>query len=171
VNEDTGDAIPNRALRAMRAGAIVGLANHTVLLRKDGTEISIDDSGSPIKGSDGGVRGAVLIFRDVTERRRSENALRDAYQEGRRRQQEAESLARVARTINTLDLDAALEGIAESASTLLGADVATVFRLDAGGESLTLVAVRGPRVLSRERGMVLRRGAGLVWLAVDRRLR
>src|SRR5262249_45610426 len=64
---------------------------------------------------------------------RSEEALRRAYREARKRQQEAESLATVARTINTLDLDAALRNIAESACALLEADVATVYRLDASG--------------------------------------
>jgi PAS domain S-box-containing protein len=49
VNEDTHELVENPALRAMREGQIVGLANHTVLISKNGTEIPIDDSGSPIK--------------------------------------------------------------------------------------------------------------------------
>ncbi|HZF41723.1 MAG TPA: CHASE3 domain-containing protein [Blastocatellia bacterium] len=69
VNEQTRQTVENPALRAMREGLIVGLANHTVLIAQDGTETPIDDSGAPIKGAEGKIIGAVLIFRDITERR------------------------------------------------------------------------------------------------------
>lgn len=72
VNEQTRRPVENPAIRAMREGVIVGLANHTVLIAKDGTEISIDDSGAPIRDSEGKMIGAVLIFRDITERRQAE---------------------------------------------------------------------------------------------------
>jgi PAS domain S-box-containing protein len=58
----------------LSAGTIVGLANHTVLLARDGREISIDDSGSPIIDDQGEILGVVLVFRDVTQRRRAEEA-------------------------------------------------------------------------------------------------
>jgi len=77
VNEQTRKTVENPALRAMREGVIVGLANHTVLIAKDGTEIPIDDSGSPIKTSEGKIIGAVLIFRDVTNRRKMEALLQE----------------------------------------------------------------------------------------------
>jgi PAS domain S-box-containing protein len=51
---------------------IVGLANHTILVRKDGTEVPIDDSGAPIRDRDGKTMGVVLVFRDITERKRME---------------------------------------------------------------------------------------------------
>ena len=51
------------------------MANHTVLIRKDGSEIPIDDSGAPIKDKDGKTTGVVLIFRDITERKKAEEAL------------------------------------------------------------------------------------------------
>jgi PAS domain S-box-containing protein len=69
VNEQTRQMVENPALRAMREGLIVGLANHTVLISRDGTQIPIDDSGAPIKGAEGKIIGAVVIFRDITERR------------------------------------------------------------------------------------------------------
>src|SRR5215475_8109606 len=69
MNEQTRETVENPALQAMQEGLIVGLANHTVLIAKDGTEMSIDDSGAPIKGAEGKIIGAVLIFRDITERR------------------------------------------------------------------------------------------------------
>ncbi|MFN2576295.1 MAG: PAS domain S-box protein [Pyrinomonadaceae bacterium] len=71
VNEDTRSEVENPALRALKDGVIYGLANHTLLLTKDGREIAIDDSGAPIT-SDGESLGAVLVFRDISERRRAE---------------------------------------------------------------------------------------------------
>ncbi|RPI91778.1 MAG: PAS domain S-box protein, partial [Chloroflexi bacterium] len=75
VNEDTRLSVDNPALRAIRDGQIVGLANHTVLVSRDGTEMFIDDSGAPIKGPAGEPTGAVLIFRDITSRRQARRAL------------------------------------------------------------------------------------------------
>jgi PAS domain S-box-containing protein len=75
VNEDTRQPVENPALRALREGRIVGLANHTVLISKDGTERPIDDSAAPIRDEKGGISGSVLVFRDITERKRSEAVL------------------------------------------------------------------------------------------------
>src|SRR5262249_40129925 len=58
--------------RALRDGAVVGLANHTVLVGKDGVERPIDDSAAPIVDGHRRVSGCVLVFRDITERRRWE---------------------------------------------------------------------------------------------------
>jgi signal transduction histidine kinase len=78
VNEQTRAAVENPVARVLKEGTTVGLANHTLLLAKDGTERPIDDSGAPISDGHGGVGGVVLVFRDVTERRRSERELREA---------------------------------------------------------------------------------------------
>lgn len=78
VNEQTREPVDNPALRAIKEGEVVGLANHTVLIAKDGTEITIDDSGSPIVDHEGKILGAVLIFRDITERRAAEDRFRMA---------------------------------------------------------------------------------------------
>lgn len=61
----------------MRDGAVAGLASNTLLIAKDGTERPIDDSAAPIRNAMGEVAGAVLVFRDVTERREQENSARD----------------------------------------------------------------------------------------------
>ncbi|MBB5339083.1 ATP-binding protein [Tunturiibacter gelidoferens] len=74
-NEDTRAAVENPVDKVRRLGTIVGLANHTFLVAKDGTEICIDDSGAPICDSSGKMIGIVLVFRDITERRMSEGAL------------------------------------------------------------------------------------------------
>ncbi|HEY3580178.1 MAG TPA: PAS domain S-box protein [Pyrinomonadaceae bacterium] len=69
VNEATRAPVENPALRALREGLVVGLANHTVLIKKDGSERPIDDSAAPIRNEAGLVSGCVLIFRDVTAQR------------------------------------------------------------------------------------------------------
>ncbi len=71
-NEATGKQVENPTVRALRDGAIVGLANHTVLVSKDGAERPIDDSAAPIRSADDDVMGSVLVFRDVTKQRRSD---------------------------------------------------------------------------------------------------
>ena len=74
VHETTRESVDNPALRAMKTGAIVALANHTVLIARDGSERLIDDSAAPIRGEADAVNGAVLVFRDVTDRRQAEAA-------------------------------------------------------------------------------------------------
>ncbi len=72
VNHDTRQEVENPALRALREGKIVGLANHTLLIARDGTERPIGDSASPMRDGSGATVGAVLVFRDVTEHIRAE---------------------------------------------------------------------------------------------------
>jgi PAS domain S-box-containing protein len=72
VNEVTHQPVENPALRALRQGIVVGLANHTILIKKEGTECPIDDSAAPIRNEEGYVSGCVLIFRDVTAQRVAE---------------------------------------------------------------------------------------------------
>jgi PAS domain S-box-containing protein len=74
-NEETRAAVENPVDKVRRLGTIVGLANHTFLVSRDGTEICIDDSGAPIRNTAGRMIGIVLVFRDITERRLSEGAL------------------------------------------------------------------------------------------------
>ncbi|HKD37397.1 MAG TPA: PAS domain S-box protein, partial [Pirellulales bacterium] len=72
LHEGTHEPVENPTERAIRDGTIVGLANHTVLISKDGAERSIDDSAAPIRSAEGEIVGSVLVFRDVTRQRRSE---------------------------------------------------------------------------------------------------
>jgi PAS domain S-box-containing protein len=78
VNEETRRTVENPAIRALREGVVVGLANHTLLIAKDGTERPINDSAAPIRNANGEVAGVVLVFRDVTERRRQERLVQDS---------------------------------------------------------------------------------------------
>jgi len=80
VEEATGKTAANPVHRALREGITVGLANHTTLVRRDGSELPVEDSAAPIKNSAGVTIGAVLVFHDVTERRQKELALERSYQ-------------------------------------------------------------------------------------------
>ena len=75
LNEDTREPLEDPVSKVQRLNRIVGLANHTILLRRDGSEIAIDDSGAPIRKQDGELLGVVLVFRDVTMQRRTRAAL------------------------------------------------------------------------------------------------
>lgn len=83
VNEQTRETVGSPAVRALEEGIIVGLANHTVLISRDGTETPIDDSAAPIRYHGGSIVGCVLVFRDVAERRAAENRILES--EGRLR--------------------------------------------------------------------------------------
>jgi PAS domain S-box-containing protein len=78
VNEETRAAVESPVTRALREGRVVGLANHTLLVRRDGTETPIEDSAAPIMDDQGRKLGVVLAFRDATEERTAAQALRDA---------------------------------------------------------------------------------------------
>jgi PAS domain S-box-containing protein len=75
INRDSRQAVENPVVRVFREGMIVGLANHSLLIARDGKEIPIDDSGAPIRDDQGEMIGVVLVFRDVTEREWAEELL------------------------------------------------------------------------------------------------
>lgn len=89
INEKTGRAAENPVEKVLKHGKIVGLANDTILIRKDGKRIPIDDSGAPIKNIGQNVIGVVLVFRDITERKLLE-------QEKRLRQERLAQLGQLA---------------------------------------------------------------------------
>jgi len=79
INEASRAKVESPTVRALREGIIVGLANHTLLITKDGVEVPIDDSAAPIRSASGQTAGAVLVFRDVTEHKRQEKLVQDAF--------------------------------------------------------------------------------------------
>ncbi len=76
INQDTRQPCENPVEKVLNSGRIVGLANRTVLIGRDGTERVISDSGAPIKDEHGEMSGVVLVFRDVTARTRATEELR-----------------------------------------------------------------------------------------------
>jgi PAS domain S-box-containing protein len=75
INETTRQPVENPVTKVQRLNRIVGVGNHTVLIRKDGSELAIDDSGSPIRNEAGELTGVVMVFRDITMERRTRAAL------------------------------------------------------------------------------------------------
>ncbi|HEX4051282.1 MAG TPA: PAS domain S-box protein [Steroidobacteraceae bacterium] len=71
-NEQSGAEVDDPVARVIETGAVIGLANHTVLRRRDGSELPIDDSAAPIRLGEAPLTGVVLIFRDITQRRAAE---------------------------------------------------------------------------------------------------
>jgi len=78
INEDTRAPAYNPVDKVLREGVVVALANHTALIARDGTERGIEDSAAPIRDAAGRVSGAVMVFHDVSERRRTQRALRES---------------------------------------------------------------------------------------------
>jgi PAS domain S-box-containing protein len=107
VNETTRQPVENPATRALRQGVVVGLANHTVLIKKDGQECPIDDSAAPIRNEQGYVSGCVLIFRDVTAQRLAERDKANQLLT-------AQLLASIVESSNDAIIGKSLEGVIQS---------------------------------------------------------
>ncbi len=106
-NEQTRQRVENPVARVLREGHTVGLANHTILRAKDGREYPIDDSAAPIKDERGQISGCILIFRDVTERRRWEK-------DEAARLLAARTLAAIVETSDDAIISKSLEGVIQS---------------------------------------------------------
>jgi PAS domain S-box-containing protein len=78
INEDTGLFVASPVNSVLQLGTTVGLANRIALVSRSGTVVGIEDSAAPIRNARGSIVGVVLVFHDVTERRRAEHALREA---------------------------------------------------------------------------------------------
>ncbi|MBF0559413.1 MAG: PAS domain S-box protein [Nitrospirae bacterium] len=75
VDERTGERCESPVQKVLETGVIVGLANHTALISRDGTKRIIADSGAPIRDLESRIRGVVLVFRDITEKQKTEEEL------------------------------------------------------------------------------------------------
>lgn len=78
ISEDTNRKLEIPVNKVLRDGLIIGLANHTLLISKDGRKIPIADSAAPIKDKSGEISGVVLVFRDQTEERENEKKLKES---------------------------------------------------------------------------------------------
>jgi len=95
INEKTRKKVESPVERVIREGGIVGLANHTILISKDGPEFPIDDSGAPIRNAKGDIAGVVLVFRDISESKEAKDALRES-EERLQQSQKMESIGTLA---------------------------------------------------------------------------
>jgi PAS domain S-box-containing protein len=80
INEKTHAPAEDLVARVLHEKSVVGLANDTALVTKDGREVPIEDSAAPIKDGAGNLIGVVLVFHDVTEKRRTQAALLEAHE-------------------------------------------------------------------------------------------
>ena len=139
VNETTLQEVESPVVKVIRKGVIVGLANHTILIARDGRRIPIDDSGAPIKDEQGAIIGVVLVFRDVTERRRTETEIRE-------QREIIETVNRVGQMLSAeLDLEKLVQSVTDAATELSGAQFGAFFYnvLDERGESYMLYTISG----------------------------
>ena len=81
INEYSREVVENPVSKVLQNGRSVALANHTALITREGKEIPIEDSAAPIKDAAGKIIGAVLVFHDVTEKRRAEEALQRSHED------------------------------------------------------------------------------------------
>lgn len=84
VNESTRAPVENPIEKVLAEGRVVGLANHTILIARDGSECPIDDSAAPIRDRQGNMLGVVMVFRDIRERREAERRLVESQKRIRR---------------------------------------------------------------------------------------
>ncbi|MBC8104062.1 MAG: SpoIIE family protein phosphatase [Cytophagales bacterium] len=119
VNETTRQRSESPVDRVLRGGKTVGLpsSDRTALLRRDGTEVPIDDSAAPVRDSAGRIAGVVLVFRDVSERRKAEEALEGAL----RRETLANTVGAAIRD-SPLDSAAILQTAVTALGQAIGAD-------------------------------------------------
>ncbi|MGC2236579.1 MAG: ATP-binding protein [Pyrinomonadaceae bacterium] len=95
INEETRAPVESPFTAIKREGLVVGLANHTILITKDGREIPIEDSGAPIKDDGGRVIGAILVFHDITARRAAEHERERLFESEQSARGEAEDANRL----------------------------------------------------------------------------
>ncbi|HSK77184.1 MAG TPA: ATP-binding protein [Thermoanaerobaculia bacterium] len=81
--ECTGEPVKSPVDRVLEKGTVVRLGSRTILVTRQGAEVPIDDSGAPIRNERGEITGVVLVFRDITQRRKAERAL-EKMEEGQR---------------------------------------------------------------------------------------
>jgi PAS domain S-box-containing protein len=169
INEHTRQPAEDPAAKVLHTGATVGLANHTVLLSRDGREVPIDDCGAPILDDRGNLTGVVLVFHDISERREAARALETS--EHRYRLLFERNMAGVLR--NTLDGQilevndafAWLLGY-ESVEEVRGRPVADHYHDPADREAM-LARLRAERVLTNYELRLRRKDGRPVWVLAN----
>ena len=131
--------LENPVARVLREGTVVGLSANALLMSRDGRETPVYDSAAPIRDDDGNVAGVVLIFSDITERKRSEEALR-------RKNRELEIVSSITSSINRArGMEEMLDQILRDSLELLEMDAGAIYLCEQEGmhyAQLTTVAAR-----------------------------
>ncbi len=140
ASADTRQMLENPVARVLREGTVVGLSTNALLLSRDGRKTPVYDSAAPIRDDDGNVAGVVLIFSDITERKRSEEALR-------RKNRELEIVSSITSSINRArGMDEMLDEILRDSLELLDMDAGAIYLCEQDGGmhygQLTTVAAR-----------------------------
>jgi PAS domain S-box-containing protein len=131
INEFTRRNVEDPVARVIEKGMIDGLTNHTILVRKNGTEVAIDHSGAPIRDKDGKTRGVVLVFRDITERKKLE---KEAHRLLGAVQQERDKISSLLNSIN----DEVWFVDTEKRYTLANPSAIEEFKLDSSAQSINV---------------------------------
>lgn len=137
VDKESGEAIEHPATRVLRNDTAVGLPDHTILINRDGLCRAIEDNAAPIRDRDGRLTGVVVVFRDVTERRETEIALREYARISALRADTAVALTRGD------ELRVGLKGCTDALVSHVGAAFARVWTLNPVENVLELQASSG----------------------------
>ncbi|MCX8038515.1 MAG: PAS domain S-box protein [Candidatus Sumerlaeia bacterium] len=133
INEQTRAEVESPVVRVSREGVVIGLANHTLLLSRDGREYPIADSGAPIRSEDGEVLGVVLVFRDQTDERAAQKEIL-----ARASQQAV--VAELGRLALRGDLSALHDQTVRRVAEVLGVELCKILELQPDGQRLLLRA-------------------------------
>lgn len=131
INEFTRRNVEDSVTRVIEKGMIDGLTNHTILVRKNGTEVAIDHSEAPIRDKDGKTTGVVLVFRDITERKKLE---KEAHRLLGAVQQERDKISSLLNSIN----DEVWFADTEKRYTLANPSAIKEFKLDSSAQSINV---------------------------------
>ena len=131
INEFTRRNVEDPVARVIEKGMIDGLTNHTILVRKNGTEVAIDHSEAPIRDKDGKTTGVVLVFRDITERKKLE---KEAHRLLGAVQQERDKISSLLNSIN----DEVWFADTEKRYTLANPSAIKEFKLDSSAQSINV---------------------------------
>ena len=124
INSYTREPVTNPVEKVIENGEIVGLANHTVLVAKDGKEYQIADSAAPIRDKDGNIKGVVLVFSDVSEKYAAEEALK-------RKSENLAKLLRASWILNeSIEKKAVLQKIVDTAVELIQMDSGAIYMIE-----------------------------------------
>ncbi|MBI5832193.1 MAG: PAS domain S-box protein [Armatimonadetes bacterium] len=146
INETTRADVESPVGKVLRDGLVVNLANHTLLIARDGSERPIADSGAPVVGPDGVTVGVVLVFRDQSDERASESALRSSLEQTQRRERHVRALAQASRAaLDSSSFEDAVRAVLDACRQVTGSpDGAVSLRSTDGQEDrLILLATDG----------------------------